>query len=62
MVVNVARSYNLDEMAQSFIDMHDVCNIVNLGVGLETSYYRFDRKNSIFIEVDSFLLGRYRRI
>lgn len=52
MIANVARSYNLDEMAQSFIDRHDECNIVNLGVGLETSYYRIDRKNSIFIEVD----------
>ncbi len=52
MVANVARSYNLDEMAQKFIDKHDKCNIVNLGVGLETSYYRIDRKNSLFFEVD----------
>ncbi|AMD17213.1 conjugal transfer protein [Methanobrevibacter sp. YE315] len=52
MLANVARSYNLDEMAQKFIDKHDKCNIVNLGVGLETSYYRIDRKNSLFFEVD----------
>jgi O-methyltransferase involved in polyketide biosynthesis len=52
MLANVARSYNLDYMAQSFIDKHDKCNIVNLGVGLETSYYMIDRKNSMFIEVD----------
>jgi O-methyltransferase involved in polyketide biosynthesis len=52
MLANVTRSYNLDQMAQSFIDTHDKCNIVNLGVGLETSYYRIDRKNSMFIEVD----------
>ena len=52
MIANVARSYNLDRMAQSFIDRHEKCNIVNLGVGLETSYYRIDRKNAIFVEVD----------
>jgi O-methyltransferase involved in polyketide biosynthesis len=52
MIANVARSYNLDQMAQNFIDKHDKCNIVNLGVGLETSYYRINRKNSMFFEVD----------
>ena len=52
MIANVARSYNLDQMAQNFIDKHEKCNVVNLGVGLETSYYRLDRKNSMFIEVD----------
>ncbi len=52
MIANVARSYNLDQMAQNFIDKHDNCNVVNLGVGLETSYHRLDRKNSMFIEID----------
>ena len=52
MIASVARYYNLDEMTQSFINKHDTCNIVNLGVGLETSYYRLDRKNSKFFEVD----------
>ena len=52
MIANVARSYNMDGMVQDFIDLHDECNIVNLGVGLETSYYRIDRKNALFLEVD----------
>lgn len=52
MIANVARSYNLDQMVQNYIDNHDKCNIVNLGVGLETSYYRINRKNSMFFEVD----------
>lgn len=52
MIANVARSYNLDQMAEEFIDKHDRCNIVNLGVGLETSYYRIERKNSLFYEID----------
>lgn len=52
LMASVARYYNLDEMAQKFIDSHDVCNIVNLGVGLETSYFRLNRKNSLFFELD----------
>ena len=52
MVANVARSYNLDQMANEYIRNHDKCNIVNLGVGLETPYYRIDRKNALFYEVD----------
>ena len=52
MIASVARYYNLDKMAQKFIDDYEMCNIVNLGVGLETSYFRLDRKNSMFFEVD----------
>ena len=39
-------------MTEEFIDKHGKCNIVNLGVGLETSYYRIDGKNALFFEVD----------
>lgn len=52
MVANVARSYNLDQMTNEYIKKYDKCNIVNLGVGLETPYYRIDRKNALFYEVD----------
>ena len=52
LMASVARSYNLDQMTQEYIDKHDKCNIVNLGVGLETSYFRIDRKNSNYFEVD----------
>ncbi|MBR3140892.1 MAG: class I SAM-dependent methyltransferase [Methanobrevibacter sp.] len=52
MMASVARSYNLDQMTQEYIDQHDKCNIVNLGVGLETSYFRINRKNSHYFEVD----------
>ena len=55
MMASVARSYNLDQMTQEYIDKHDKCNIVNLGVGLETSYFKIDRKNSYYFEVDLFL-------
>lgn len=56
MMASVARSYNLDQMAQEYIDKHDKCNIVNLGVGLETSYFRINRKNSHYFEVDYFYI------
>lgn len=52
MIASVARYYNIDQMAQNFIDNYNKCNIVNLGVGLETSYYRIERKNALFFEVD----------
>lgn len=52
MVANVARSYNLDQMTNEYIKKYDKCNVVNLGIGLETPYYRIDRKNALFYEVD----------
>lgn len=52
MMASVARSYNLDQMMQEYIDKHDKCNVVNLGAGLETSYFRINRKNSYYFEVD----------
>lgn len=52
MMASVARSYNLDQMMQEYIDTHDKCNVVNLGAGLETSYFRINRKNSYYFEVD----------
>jgi len=52
MMASVARSYNLDQMTQEYINKHDKCNIVNLGAGLETSYFRIDRKNAHYFEVD----------
>ncbi|MBQ6443629.1 MAG: class I SAM-dependent methyltransferase [Methanosphaera sp.] len=52
LMASVSKNYNLDEITQTFIDKHEKCNIVNLGVGLETSYFRLNRKDSLFYEVD----------
>lgn len=49
-MASVSRNYNLDEITQTFIDKHEKCNIVNLGVGLETSYFRLNRKDSFFMK------------
>jgi len=52
MMASVARYYNFDEMISNYIESHGKCNIINLGAGLETAYFRIDRKNSIFYEMD----------
>ena len=52
MIASAARYYNLDEISHNFISKHKNANIINLGVGLETSYFRIDRRDSIFYEID----------
>jgi O-methyltransferase involved in polyketide biosynthesis len=51
-MASVARYYNLDKMAKAFCSKHTRCNIVNLGVGFETAYYRLNEQNVVFYEVD----------
>ncbi len=52
MVASVARYYNMDEMVKNFITAHPECNIVYLGCGLETAYYRINDKKAMFYEMD----------
>jgi O-methyltransferase involved in polyketide biosynthesis len=51
-MASVARYYNMDDMVKSFISKHGKCNIVYLGAGLETAYYRLNNQNIMFYEVD----------
>ena len=39
-MASVARYYNMDKMIIKFIKEHKICNIVILGIGLETTYDR----------------------
>ena len=39
-----ARYYNMDKMIIKFIEEHKICNIVLLGIGLETAYDRITQK------------------
>ncbi len=39
-----ARYYNMDKMIIKFIKEHKICNIIFLGVGLETAYDRITKK------------------
>jgi O-methyltransferase involved in polyketide biosynthesis len=52
LMASVARYYNLDLMVRAFIEKHNKSNIVYLGAGLETAYYRLNEQTSVFYEVD----------
>jgi O-methyltransferase involved in polyketide biosynthesis len=51
-MASAARYYNMDNMARAFISKHQKCNIVDLGAGLETAYYRLNNQKALFYEVD----------
>ncbi len=52
MMASAARYYNMDEMTKQYIAAHPKCNIVILGCGLETAYYRIGNKTVPFYEMD----------
>ena len=39
-MAGACRFYNTDQMIKAFIDQHEKCIIINIGCGLETSYFR----------------------
>ena len=51
-MASVARYFNLDEMAKAFMVQHGRCNIINLGAGLETAYFRLKPAEAVFYEMD----------
>ncbi len=53
-MAGACRFYNTDRMVKTFIDRHDKCNIINVGCGLETSYYRINPApgKAVFYEMD----------
>ena len=60
-IASVARYYNLDAMTNSFLSKHERCNVINLGAGLETGYFRLKAHNAMFYEVDLPLVIEKRR-
>jgi len=52
LLASVARYYNLDEMVKAFLTAHPGGNVVYLGCGLETAYYRLKEKDAMFYEMD----------
>jgi len=54
MIASVARYHNLDEMARAYAAEHPACNIVNVGCGLETMFWRVgpDAPAARFYEMD----------
>lgn len=54
MIASVARYHNLDQMARTYASAHPTCNIVNVGCGLETMFWRLaaDAPGARFFEMD----------
>lgn len=53
-MAGACRFYNTDQMIKAFIDRHEKCNIVNVGCGLETAYFRINPafEKAVFYEMD----------
>ncbi|MDR2659381.1 MAG: class I SAM-dependent methyltransferase [Spirochaetaceae bacterium] len=51
-MASVARYYNLDLMVRAFIKRNGASNIVYLGAGFETAYYRLNEQIATFYEID----------
>ncbi|MBP3762866.1 MAG: class I SAM-dependent methyltransferase [Bacteroidales bacterium] len=52
-LASVCRYYNLDAMLRRFIGRFPICNVVNLGCGLETAWWRLQPPEGVtFYEMD----------
>ena len=51
-MASVCRYKVVDEIVRQFARKHGKCNVINLGAGLETSYYRLKIRNAYFYEMD----------
>jgi O-methyltransferase involved in polyketide biosynthesis len=51
-LASAARYYNLDSMVRAFIKKNGKSNIVYLGAGFETAYYRLNEQIATFYEID----------
>jgi O-methyltransferase involved in polyketide biosynthesis len=52
LMASAARYYNLDSMVKVFIRKNSKSNIVYLGAGLETAYYRLNEQIATFYQID----------
>jgi O-methyltransferase involved in polyketide biosynthesis len=52
LMASVARYYNLDSMVRAFIKKNGKSNIIYLGAGFETAYYRLNEQTAVFYEID----------
>lgn len=53
-MAGACRFYNTDKMVKAFIEGHEKCNVINIGCGLETSFFRIksDASKATFYEMD----------
>lgn len=53
-MAGACRFYNTDKMVKAFIEGHEKCNVINIGCGLETSFFRIkpNAERATFYEMD----------
>lgn len=51
-MASVCRYQVTDRIVREFIEKHDKCNVITLGAGLETMYYRLSDRKAHFYEID----------
>ncbi len=51
-LASASRYYNMDMEVENFINKHQQCNIINIGAGLDTAYYRIKSDTATFYEID----------
>lgn len=51
-MASAARYFNLDRIVKEFIKEHPSGNIIYLGAGLETAYYRIQNETAKFYQID----------
>ncbi len=51
-LASASRYYNMDVEIKHFIKNYQNCNIINMGAGLDTSYYRIKSPMATFYEID----------
>ena len=52
-MAGACRFYNTDRMIKAFVENHPMCNVVNIGCGLETAYFRIRPESEVrFYEMD----------
>ena len=61
LMASVARYHNADAMVAAFMAAHGACNVIFIGAGLETIYYRLGPREAIFYEVDLPPVAEVRR-
>jgi O-methyltransferase involved in polyketide biosynthesis len=52
LMASAARYYNLDAMVRAFIKRNGESNIIYLGAGFDTAYYRLNEQIATFYEID----------
>jgi len=48
----IARAWHFDQAAKAYLNLYPNATIVNLGAGLDTTFYRIDNKKLTWVDID----------